>query len=69
MYWEDIKSGKRIIKSIVNIRKQILDDMKEHKVKKVGAYNMGFDKKALNNTGKQRLNKIKIRFCPFIFFS
>ena len=33
MYWEDIKSGKRIIKSIVNIRKQILEDMKTYKVK------------------------------------
>ena len=48
-YWEDIKNGKRIIKSIYNIRKQIIEDMKTYNVKYVSAYNMGFDKKALNN--------------------
>ena len=65
MYWEDIKSGKRIIKSIINIRKQILDDMKEYKVKKVGAYNMGFDKKALNNVLRYA-TKSRLRwFFPF----
>ena len=48
-YWDDLKSGKRIMKSIFNIRKQMLADMKEYNVKKVGAYNMAFDRKALNN--------------------
>lgn len=57
-YWEDIKSGKRTIKSIFNIRKQIKADMKEYKVKEVGAYNMAFDKRALNNT---------IRYCSKSF--
>ena len=57
-YWEDIKSGKREIKSVFNIRKQILADMKAYKVKKVGAYNMGFDKRALNNL---------IRYCSKSF--
>ena len=57
-YWEDIKSGKRVIKSIFNIRKQIKADMKNYKVKEVGAYNMGFDKRALNNT---------IRYCSKSF--
>lgn len=58
-YWEDIKNGKRELKSIFNIRKQILADMKEYKVKKVCAYNCGFDKKALNNT---------IRYCSQSYF-
>ena len=47
-YWEDIKSGKRIIKSFYTIRKQIHEDIKKYNVKKIGAYNMGFDKNALN---------------------
>ena len=29
MYWEDIKNGNRTIKSIWNIRKQIIADMKK----------------------------------------
>lgn len=57
-YWEDLKAGKREMKSIFNIRKQILADMKQYKVKKVGAYNMGFDKRALNNL---------IRYCSKSF--
>jgi hypothetical protein len=48
-YWEDIKSGKRTLSTFWNIRKTLLADMKEFKVKKVGAYNMSFDKRALNN--------------------
>lgn len=58
MYWDDIKNGKREIKSIFNIRKQMLSDMKNFNVKKVGAYNMGFDKRALNNV---------IRYCSKSF--
>jgi hypothetical protein len=58
-YWEDLKNGKRELKSIYNIRKQIHTDMKNYKVKKVGAYNMGFDKRALNND---------IRYCSKSFF-
>lgn len=53
-YWEDIKNGTRIMKSIYNIRKQVVADMKKYSIRKVGAYNMGFDKRALNNT---------IRYC------
>lgn len=51
-YWDDIKSGKRKLKKFYNIRQQILEDMKTYNIKKVGAYNMGFDKKALNNDMK-----------------
>ena len=53
-YWEDLKNGKRVMKSLFNIRRQLLEDIKTYKVKNIGAYNMGFDKRALNNT---------IRFC------
>ncbi len=48
-YWKDIKSGKRELKTFFNIRKQLFEDMEKYNIKKVGAYNMGFDKRALNN--------------------
>lgn len=64
-YWEDIKQGKRTVKSIFNIRKQIHADMKEYKVKQVGAYNMGFDKRALNNVIRYCSNSYIRWFFPF----
>ena len=48
-YWEDIKRGKRELKSTWTIRKIMCQDIKDYKIKKVGAYNMAFDKRALNN--------------------
>lgn len=57
-YWEDLKSGKREMRTFWNIRKTMMADMKKYKVKKVGAYNMGFDKRALNNL---------IRYCSKSF--
>ena len=48
-YWDDIKMNVRTIKGMWDIRKQFIADMKKYKVKKVGAYNMAFDKRALNN--------------------
>ena len=58
-YWEDFKNGMREMKTLLNIRKQIHADMKQYNVKKVGAYNMGFDKRALNND---------VRYCSKSFF-
>lgn len=65
MYWDDVKKGTRIIKSLFNIRKQLFADMKEYNVKKVGAYNMGFDKKALNTTIRYCLKSLIRWFFPF----
>lgn len=48
-YWKDIQNGNRIIATMWHIRKTMLEDMKAYKVKKVGAYNMAFDRTALNN--------------------
>ena len=48
-YWEDIKNGSRIIKPMWTIRKQLIDDIKLFNIKKIGAYNIAFDKRALNN--------------------
>ena len=64
-YWEDIKNGTREIKSIFNIRKQIKADMKEWNVRKVGAYNMGFDKRALNNVIRYCSKSLVRWFFPF----
>ena len=65
MYWEDVKKGTRVIKSLFNIRKQLFADMKEYNVKKVGAYNMGFDKKALNITIRYCSKSLIRWFFPF----
>ena len=48
-YWEDIKAGTRLIRPMWAIRRQLLDDMKTYNTNRVGAYNMSFDKRALNN--------------------
>ena len=48
-YWEDIKNGSRILAPMWTIRKKMRDDLKAFKIKDVGAYNMAFDKRALNN--------------------
>lgn len=48
-YEEDIKNSTRQLKGFWNIRRQFIDDIKKYNVKKVGAYNMNFDKQALNN--------------------
>ena len=64
-YWEDIKNGTRQIKGFWNIRKQMFADMKEYKVKKVGAYNMAFDKRALNNLARYVTKSFIRWFFPF----
>ena len=64
-YWEDIKNGIREIKSIYKIRKQVAEDMKTYGVKKVGAYNMGFDKRALNNVLRYTTKSFCRWFFPF----
>jgi len=48
-YWEEIKVGKRKVKGIFDIRREVINDMKRFDVHKVGAYNMNFDKRATNN--------------------
>ena len=48
-YEQDLKEGKRKLASIWTIRRQLLKDMKDHETNIVCAYNMNFDKRALNN--------------------
>lgn len=49
-YWNDYHQGIREMRTFLNIRKQIITDMKKYKVKRVCAYNAYFDKNALNTT-------------------
>ncbi len=58
-YWEDLKNRKRELRSYYNIRQIVLEDMKNYGVKTVGAYNMSFDRKALNNL---------VRYCSKSYF-
>jgi hypothetical protein len=64
-YWEEIKSGQRLLRTYSTIRKTILADMKEYKVKKVGAYNASFDRKALNNLSRYVTKSFNRYFFPF----
>ena len=52
MYEKEIKEGKRKIVSIWTARRIFIDCMKRNKVTSVYAYNMGFDRRALNNDVK-----------------
>ena len=49
MYEEDIANGLRKVAPMWEIRRKMKEDIKTYNIKKVGAYNMGFDKRALNN--------------------
>ena len=64
-YWEDIKNGTRKIKSIYKIRREVKDLMNKYNIKKVGAYNMGFDKRALNNVMRYTTKSFCRWFFPF----
>ena len=49
MYWEEIQSGQRQLKRLLNIRKEFQNCLKTYNIKQVCAYNMGFDKRASHN--------------------
>lgn len=64
-YWEDIKSGKRILTTFYNVHKQLLEDIEMFDVSRVFAHNMRFDYGSLNNT-ERWLTKSKYRyFLPY----
>lgn len=48
-YEADLASGKRTLARFSTIRKMLADEIKTFGVTAIGAYNMGFDKRALNN--------------------
>ena len=61
MYWEQIKSGDRVLTSWYVIKKTLRKDMAEYGVKEVYAHNMRFDYGTLNNT-ERWLTKSKYRY-------
>lgn len=64
-YWEDIKAGKRILAKSYNIRKALLDDIKNFEIENVFAHNMRFDFGALNNTQRWLTKSKHRRFLPY----
>lgn len=48
-YWDDIKQGKRTLTTFWKIWKQVKEDMKTYNINTICAYNMNFDRNALNN--------------------
>jgi hypothetical protein len=61
MYWEQIKSGERILTSFYNIRETLLADIAEFEVKEIYAHNMRFDYGTLTTT-QRWLTKSKYRY-------
>lgn len=64
-YWKEIKKGSRQLKSFYSIRRQIKSDMAEFGISKVGAYNMGFDKRAMNNDTRYITKSFLRWFFPY----
>lgn len=51
-YWEEIKQGKRELRRLLTIRKELWNCLKTYGIKEIGAYNMGFDRRASNNDAR-----------------
>lgn len=64
-YLDDIKSGKRIARGFWEIRRVMMRDIQTYNVKEIGAYNMAFDKKALNNLIRYVSKSWKRWFFPY----
>ena len=64
-YYDGMKSGKWQVASIWTIRRKIHSLMKEYDIKKVFAYNMNFDKNALNYTLRYTSKSFKRWFFPY----
>lgn len=60
-YYEELKRKQRKLVRLYTARKTILEDMQKYKIDRVYAYNMGFDRRALNNDQKYT-TKNKYRF-------
>ena len=64
-YWEDIKSGKRELKTFRNIKKAFADCVKRNDVKIVLAHNARFDYRSLNLTLRYLTCSKQRFFFPF----
>lgn len=64
-YWEDIKSGRRILASWNTICKTFREDYKEFSVTQIYAHNMRFDYGTLNNTQRWITKSSRRYFFPY----
>lgn len=64
-YWEDIKKGKRELKTFFNIKKAFADCVKRNNVKIILAHNARFDYRSLNLTQRYLTNSKYRYFFPF----
>ena len=64
-YWEDIKNGKRELKTFRNIRNEFADCVRKNKVQIVLAHNARFDYKSLNLTQRYITSSKNRYFFPF----
>lgn len=48
-YEKEIAAGRRKIAGMWDIRRAMKEDIKRYKIREIGAYNVAFDKRALNN--------------------
>lgn len=65
MYWEQIKSGERELKRLANIRKIVLNTMKEFNIKIVMAHNTRFDYRSTATTQRYMTNSKYRYFFPY----
>lgn len=63
-YQQELKRGERSIVRLFTARQTILKDMAKYKITRVYAYNMGFDRRALNNDQKYTTNNRYRYFFP-----
>lgn len=64
-YWKEYKEGKRELKSLYTIRRQVFEDIQNYNIKIVYAYNMSFDRNSLNTTSRY-ITKSALRwFFPY----
>lgn len=64
-YWEDIKSGNRVLASFARIRRTLLADMREFNITEVYAHNMRFDYGTLNTTQRWITKSASRYFFPY----
>lgn len=65
MYWEQIKRGERELKRLANIRRIVLDTMKEFNIKIVMAHNTRFDYRSTATTQRYMTNSKYRYFFPY----
>ena len=65
MYWDDIQTGRRKLKRLLNIRKEFWNCLKTYGIYQVCAYNMGFDKRASHNDVRYITSSLIRWFFPY----